>query len=185
GRRITGGDLGRGLGGSANVAGRCIVLFRLTRRRLFVGLVFLIGAAAAGSYVLFHHPDIQLLAVQDAWDTPGNETDEEQNDRARRCLEIAREHPGPVGGLAALFMAATRAPNTAAGKEANHQLAQQIETADFGNLAVAYGRRGIWPGALQNLAPAVLARVRQSPDHPQAARLLTAVCSMTRPNRYE
>jgi thiol-disulfide isomerase/thioredoxin/predicted esterase len=41
--------------------------------------------------------------------------------------------------------------------------------------------RGRWQ-AMQNLAPAFLARARRSPDHPNVARLLAAVCSMTRPN---
>ena len=34
---------------------------------------------------------------------------------------------------------------------------------------------------LRNLAPTVLARARATPDHPRAARLLAAVCTMTKP----
>jgi thiol-disulfide isomerase/thioredoxin len=163
------------------------MVFRVNRRRLFVGLLVLIGASAASGYLLFHRPpDIRdFWAVRGTWDAAEKDTDEEKNDRAQRCLEVAQKHPGTVGGLSALFLAATRAPKTAAGREANQQLARQIDTADLGNLAAAFDQGGAWPGQLQNLAPAVLARARQNPDHPKAARLLAAVCSMTRPNEDE
>ena len=99
---------------------------------------------------------------------------------------MAQRHPGTVGGLSALLLASTRAPKTVAGKEANQQLARQIETAEIGNLAAAFDRGvvGRWQ-AMQNLAPVFLARVRRSPDQPKSARLLAAICSMTRPNEDE
>jgi hypothetical protein len=149
--------------------------------RLVVGLLVLVAAvAAAGSFLFYRPPDIRAFwAVQGDWDAAG----ERESGHAERCLDVARKHPGTVGGLSALLLAATRAPDTAAGKEANQQLARQIETAEIGNLAAAFDRgvRGRWQ-AMQNLAPAFLARARRSPDHPNVARLLAAVCSMTRPN---
>ncbi|HEV2293643.1 MAG TPA: redoxin domain-containing protein [Tepidisphaeraceae bacterium] len=51
------------------------------------------------------------------------------------------------------------------------------------NLVAAFngGVVGVWR-PLHNVAPAFLARARQSPDHPKAARLLAAVCSATLPD---
>jgi thiol-disulfide isomerase/thioredoxin len=114
------------------------------------------------------------------------ETDDEKNDRATRCLYVAEKHPGTVGGLSALFLAAHCAPNTISGKKAHEQVTRQIESADIGVLCKAYngGVGGVW-GALNNLAPAFLARARQSPEHPQAPRMLAEVCTMTKPNEGE
>ncbi len=146
------------------------------------------GAIAAAGYFLFHRPpDIRdFWAVRGDWDGAGEETDDQKNVLATRCLEVAEKHPGTVGGLSALFLACTRAPKTAAGKEANQQLAQQIKTADMGCLAAAFDRGvvGKWR-SLENLAPAFLARARQSADHPKAARLLAAVCTATLPDEDE
>jgi dienelactone hydrolase/thiol-disulfide isomerase/thioredoxin len=161
------------------------MVFRLNRRRLFAVLLVLIGAIAAAGYFLFDRPpDIRdFWAVRGDWDAAGEETDDQKNVLATRCLEVAEKHPGTVGGLSALFLASTRAPKTAAGKEAHQQLAQQIKTADMGRLAASFDRGvvGKWH-SLENLAPAFLARARQSPDHPKAARLLAAVCAATLPN---
>jgi thiol-disulfide isomerase/thioredoxin len=145
----------------------------------------LIGAiAAAGYFLLQRPPDIRdFWAVRGAWDAAGEETDDLQNVHAARCLKVHEKHPGSVGGLSALFLAATRAPKTAAGNEAHRQLAQQIETADMGRLAAAFDRGvvGNWR-TLENLSPAFLARARHSPDHPKAARLLAAACTATLPH---
>ena len=135
-------------------------------------------------FVFRQPPDIrEFLVVQNDWNAAQQETDEEESDRATRCLELAQRHPGKVGGLSALLLASTRAPKTDAGKDANRQLAGQIETAEIANLAAALegGVVGNWR-PLQNLAPVFLARARQSPDHPKTARLLVAICNITQPS---
>jgi thiol-disulfide isomerase/thioredoxin/predicted esterase len=160
--------------------------FRLTRRRFFVGLLVLIGALAAVWFFRFHRPpDIRdFWAARHEWDTDRLAEDEAaKNERAARCLEVARKHPGTVGGLSALLLASSRAPHTVAGKEAGRQLVRQIETADLTSFAAAFDRGmvGRWQ-AISDLAPAFLARARRSPDHPKTGRLLAAVCAMTQPN---
>ena len=72
-------------------------------------------------------------------------------------------------------------PDTSAGRQAQQEFARQLETADIGMLAQAFEwSLGQW-GALEPFAPAILARARQSLDHPRAGRLLAAVCTITEP----
>ncbi len=101
----------------------------------------------------------------------------------QRCLEVEKRNRGKLGGLSALFLAATRGSKSEAGKEAHRLLGSYIETADIGDLATAfdYGILGDWR-SLEGHAPAFLARARQNPEHPKSPRLLTAVCSATRPD---
>src|SRR5579884_1899248 len=76
-------------------------------------------------------------------------------------------------------------PDMPAGKEAYRQLAQQIESADVGNLAAAFDLSRGQSQTIPRLAPTLLARVKQAPDHPRAARLLAEVCVMTNPRDEE
>lgn len=149
-----------------------------------IGLMVLLAIAAVLFFVNRQPTDIRdFWAVKDDWNLAQQKKTAQKNDCARRCLEVAQRHLGKVGGLSSLLLASTRAAETDEGKEANRLLAQQIESAEIGNLAAAFDFAEVrsWR-SLQNLAPIFLARARQSPDHPKTARLLAAVCVMTEPN---
>jgi thiol-disulfide isomerase/thioredoxin/dienelactone hydrolase len=160
---------------------------RFKRRLLWALLPLLLLIALTGAWYLWNRPppDIREYSdIQYEWHSNPdrwNATDEEKKQLANRCLDIASRYPGSVGGLAALIFAATTAPDTLAGKEAYQQLAQQLEAADIGNLAAAFDRSRGQLQTIQRLAPAILARVKQIPEHPRAARLLAAICSMRDP----
>lgn len=162
---------------------------RSKRRLLWILLPILLLFAFVGGWYLWNRPppDIREYSsfLWNEWDSnphPGNATEAERNQRANRCLDIARKYPGSVGGLAALIFATTTAPDTPAGKEAYQQLAQQIETADIGNLAAAFDLSRGQLQTIQGIAQAILARVKQVADHPRAGRLLAAICVMTKPD---
>jgi poly(3-hydroxybutyrate) depolymerase/peroxiredoxin len=78
-------------------------------------------------------------------------------------------------------MASTRASNTAAAKEAGALLVEQIATADVGTVAAAFDRTNDRPRSLHELAPALLRKARQHPDHAMSPRLLALVCVLTLP----
>jgi hypothetical protein len=127
-------------------------------------------------------PDIrEYAAVRAEWDSTKRPISQATKERlASRCLEIARRYPGSVGGLSA-FMAAAINPDTSAGREARQALTRQLETAEVSTLAQAFDWiLGRWE-ALEPLAPAILARARQSLEHPRTGRLLAAVCTITEP----
>ena len=102
---------------------------------------------------------------------------------AERCLELADQYPNTTGEVAALLLAAKRAPDTPAGKEALDRLVALAGTADIEHLSAPLD----WvPGTelrdrITPLAPALLARARRDADHPKAPRLLAAVCTITQP----
>src|SRR5579875_471721 len=163
---------------------------RFKRRLLWTLLPILLLLAFAGAWYLWNRPppDIREYSeIQYEWQTTqlGTITEAERDQRTNRCLDIARRYPGSVGGLAALITASATSPDTPAGKEAYRQLAQQIETANVGNLAAAFDLSRGQLQTLQQLAPAILARVKQDPDHPRAARLLAEICVMTNPRDEE
>jgi thiol-disulfide isomerase/thioredoxin len=99
---------------------------------------------------------------------------------AERCLRLSRSHPGSAQELAALCWAAGNALGTEAGGTARDVLENgRIVSADPAQLAWALGQIRDAPTA-GILAPAVLDRVKLSPDDPLAAQLLTWVCTTTR-----
>jgi predicted esterase/thiol-disulfide isomerase/thioredoxin len=127
-------------------------------------------------------PDIREYAtVRAEWDSTEPPISPASKERlASRFFEIARRYPGTVGGLSA-FMAAALNPDTSAGREAQQGFTRQLETADVGALAQAFEWSwGPWE-TLEPFAPAILARARQSLDHPRTGRLLAAVCAITEP----
>jgi poly(3-hydroxybutyrate) depolymerase/thiol-disulfide isomerase/thioredoxin len=127
-------------------------------------------------------PDMrEYLAVRAEWRSTPDPISRVTKERlANRCLEIGRNYPGTVGGLSA-FAEEALTPDTRAGREAQQAFARQLETADVDMLAQAFDwSLGQWE-ALEPFAPAILARARQSPDHPRTGRLLAAVCTITEP----
>jgi poly(3-hydroxybutyrate) depolymerase/thiol-disulfide isomerase/thioredoxin len=129
-------------------------------------------------------PDLrEFSAVRSEWDQAAIELSGAAKHRlAERSLEVGRKYPGTVGGLSALLLAATQAPDTSAGREAGQDFAGYPETADVALLAQAFdwGVVGRWK-EMERFAPAILARAKQSPDHPRTGRLLAAVCAATHP----
>ena len=127
-------------------------------------------------------PDVrEYSAVRAEWQSPASPVSQATKERlARRCFEIARRYPGTVGGLSALMAAVTN-PDTSAGREAQQEFAQELETADVGMLAQAFDwNTGGWQ-TLEPFAPAILARARRSLEQPRTGRLLAAVCTITEP----
>ena len=99
---------------------------------------------------------------------------------AGRCLALSRSFPGSPQELAGLCWAVGNALETEEGRTAKDMLAAgRIASADPGHLSWALGpiRDAPRSGAL---APLVLDRVKQGPEDPQAARLLTWVCTTTK-----
>ncbi len=98
---------------------------------------------------------------------------------AERCLKLAGQHPGTLAELSALWWCVCHAPDAEAGQKAYDKLAKGgVASADLGNLAQAFqhsyeATKSRSPG----LAPIVLTRVKQHPEHPKAASLLNWVCS--------
>lgn len=151
---------------------------------LCVGTLYLVNRPSADvrAYMQVRYGSGFDLSEQDRLDKDAAT----RQQRAERCLEVAARYPGTIGGISALLLASSRAPGTAAGKEATRQLSQQIRTADLDKLAGALDRNAVtqW-GKIRDLAPALLARARQLPNHARAGRLLAAVCAMTRPSEDE
>ena len=141
----------------------------------------LLAAVALWLIAFGQPPDVrEFSAVRVAWEQAGLPMSEAERERlGERCLEIGRKYPGTESGVSAQLLAATLARKTRAGAEAHQELARQIETADVGVLAQAFDWCLGQFDAISDLAPAILARVRKSPDHPRAGRLLAAVCAAT------
>ncbi len=148
------------------------------------GLIGLIGAIVVAFLMFRRPPDIrEFYAASQKWSAAGKLSEAETNRHAQRCLDVAQNYPGTEGGLSALLFVATNASNTAVGKQAHELLAAQLESAEMSLVAEAF-RRGVMGNwrPLRNLAPLCLARARQNPDHPKAARFLAAVSVMTQPD---
>ncbi len=156
-----------------------------SRTRLWAFAVAIVAFAGIAVWLIaFRQPAEvrEFSAVRVALEQSGSEMSEAEMERlAERCLEIGRKHPGTASGVSAQLTAATLARKTSAGAEAHQEFARQIETADVGALAQAFDWSLGQFGAISDLAPAILARARTSPDHPRAGRLLAAVCAATRP----
>jgi thiol-disulfide isomerase/thioredoxin len=121
-------------------------------------------------------------SVSREWNHLGPHSDLDTHNRlAKRCLDVNRQFPGTAGGLSALLLAASNAPQTPAGQDANRQFAQQIETADLGLLAWAFKYSSGRLRAVPQFAAPLLVRVRRTPDHLRCGQLLAECCAMTRP----
>lgn len=159
--------------------------FLIVRSRvLAVGLLILASGSASAFFIQRQRPpDIrEYQSIEVEWNGVRRGADEATTNRfATRCLELARKHPGSTGGLSALLMASTRAANTTAGKEAGVLLIEQVATSDADFLAEAFRLSNDRPRLVQELAPALLRKARQHPDHPKAPRLLAIVCMLTNP----
>jgi hypothetical protein len=152
-------------------------------RRGLVILLVTVAATCAGVRYFQPRPPADLReywSVRAEWQGLGSDAKESKSDRlAEHSLTIGRKYPGTEGGLSALLLASTNAPGTSGGKEAQLELARQIDTADMGQLAKAFDWTSGDIVAIQHLAPTLLARARKSPDHLRTSRVLSAVCLMT------
>jgi len=156
---------------------------RRKRRVVLAGMIIVLVVVAARSLWERRPPDIrEFAAVRAEWGMAGYPISQATKERlAGRCLEIGRKYPGTVAGLSAVLMAATVAPDTSAGQAAQQGFARQLETMDVGMLAEAFDWSGGQWETMERFAPAILARARQSTDHPRTGRLLAAVCTITEP----
>src|SRR5262245_60893065 len=174
-----------------------------TRRWLRIPLgVLLLLVAACGIFYLVSRPPADrraFWAIHHEWNAadeelrealrPGASEQEKSEARtaldarrqplAERCLRLADQYPDTTGEIAALLTAASRAPDTPAGKEALRRLGERASSASLDHFATPFDWQMGPRDRLKPLAPALLARARQDADHPKAARLLTAVCTIT------
>lgn len=160
-------------------------------------------AAAATIFACSQPPDVRdFSSIRDEWEVvaigfvtegrlePGKEspkrvpplTGEERAaaDRrlAKQCLQLADQQSDTQEGLAALYLAASRAPKLDAGKLAMRKLSERIRSIDLHDLDRAILKSRVRrTGVFEKIAPIVIERVEQAPDHPRAAALLTAICS--------
>lgn len=128
----------------------------------------------------------EYAAIREDWDqavlgpdrpTTGREKEAQWRRLSERCLTLAEEHPNTAVELAALVLAAGKDSASPQGTRACELLRTRIATADLGHLAMAIGGLGLGPSpTVPDIAAAILTRVRRSPDHPDAARLLAHVC---------
>jgi hypothetical protein len=96
------------------------------------------------------------------------------NSFAERCLKLAQASPDAAAELAALCWAARNAPTSEAGKKALAILKHgRIAQARMDELSDAL--KAAEP--IQELASAVLGRIKNGLGHPRAAELLTWVCT--------
>ena len=163
-------------------------MFSFWKRRkwrvVLAGIILVLISVRVADWIFWlrQPPDIrEYAAVRAEWQSTETPISQATKERlASRCLEIGRKYPGTVGGLSA-FTAAAVNPDTSAGREAHKAFTQQLETAEVGMLAQSFEwSLGQWQ-ALEPFAPAILARARQSLDHPRTGRLLAAVCTITEP----
>jgi thiol-disulfide isomerase/thioredoxin len=117
-----------------------------------------------------------LTALRDWRRKPLTEPEKQQRIPllASRCLAHADKYPNTTGELAALHLAACRAPDTEAGLQARDRLMLRVATADMAQLQQAI--RISRAGKTLAIVPAILDRVKKSPDHPQAPAMLAYVC---------
>jgi thiol-disulfide isomerase/thioredoxin/poly(3-hydroxybutyrate) depolymerase len=161
----------------------------LLKRRKLLAVAAIAAVAIVGvwSFLFYRPPDLrEYFAIRAQWQGASKGasvklSDSEREHFASRCLEVSRKYPGTLGGSSASLLASTLAADTVSGAECRRQFAQLAETADIDQLAQAFDWDFGGLQALREIAPALLCRVRQSPDHPRAARLVAAVCLMTSP----
>jgi thiol-disulfide isomerase/thioredoxin len=99
----------------------------------------------------------------------------------KRSLALANSQPDNWAGLAALKLVSCRSPETEEGKKAAEALAARATSAnlDVLEIALSYSANAS-ERPLRMMAPIILDRVKNAPDHPQAAKLLaTVVCGLS------
>jgi thiol-disulfide isomerase/thioredoxin len=101
---------------------------------------------------------------------------EQQQGFVDRCLEIAHSQPDSLQELVALKLVACRASKTPEGKQAAATLIERAATADLKVLAgsLPYPTY-VLDKPIEAVGPIILERVKENPDHPQAALLLASV----------
>lgn len=99
----------------------------------------------------------------------------------KRCLAVAEKYPGTVGELGALFLASVRGAGVDTDQKAQSQFVARVSTTDLSHLYRVFqisrlGGRDVQP-AVHVISPAIVSRVRERPDDPNAAALLAYLCS--------
>jgi poly(3-hydroxybutyrate) depolymerase/thiol-disulfide isomerase/thioredoxin len=167
-----------------------------------IGLVTLFVAMLAYYFANRPSPDVrEFVAIQVAstyatselWEARRNAKSRDRKDKASieyaakidelaaRCLQLSEKYPDTTGQLAALFWAACHASKTDLGRTAYEMLSARVRTADLGQLGRAITYAQVESAkAIRGIAPHLLDRVKQSPNHPQAAHLLAKVCVMSK-----
>ncbi len=144
-------------------------------------------------------PDIKrFLEIRDEWDRAA--AGQAREEFAKQCLELGKKCSDTMDELAALYLAACRAPTTESGKKAVELFIARIAKADLGQVAQAI--RYSYSSPLFNISEtppdqrtimyyyhvykdqgitlALLDRLRRSPNDPRTAKLLTLVCVMSK-----
>lgn len=162
-------------------------------QRAVTGLIWVALLGATASAMAQAPADVEAFtAIQSEW----NKATAEARKRggalnaatiqslAQRCVDVKREHPHTAGGLAAVYFAACMGPESEAGREANQLFAKDVTTADLSQfeqamiIAGVHASRSPDPAAVTPVAAAILDRVRQSSDHPRAARVTAKLCAL-------
>jgi len=175
---------------------RCLLLVSLGIVSLIVGIVAFYFLTLPSHDVRDFHA-IRFSATRansEFWEAKNAAESEGQNDEAtanynaqinklvEACLKLAENHPQSTGELAALWWASSACPASEGGQKALQLLSTRIDTADLAQLgmAITYAQvnsREI--DAIRGIAPRLLYRAKSSPSHPQAAQLLTQVCTLS------
>jgi len=100
-----------------------------------------------------------------------------------RCLTLARENPATQAELTALFLVVSKWPKTQDGEDARGKLLELAGAADMTHWGEMF-KTNSEPNdeSLRPLASALVRRVKENPDHPAAASMLTAACNMVAPD---
>jgi hypothetical protein len=108
-------------------------------RRILIGTVVIVAAlVTVAFFTLRQPPDVrEFFSLRSEWNAAGKTSNGDAGHFAQKCLNIAERHPGTLGGISALLLAATRAPETPAGREALQHVEQQAASADLDNLVRA------------------------------------------------
>lgn len=155
-----------------------------SKRHIFGILFVAVTLMVCGGYFLLRQPaDIrEYWSIKGDLAAAGQGADSESKNRlAIRCIDLAERYPGSVGGLSALLLASTHTPDVKVGGKVRQLLSEEFETANIKHITAAFDRSsGNWHG-IEDLAPLLLVRTQEDPDHPKAAQLLAEICAITRP----
>jgi thiol-disulfide isomerase/thioredoxin len=100
----------------------------------------------------------------------------------RRCLALASANPATNAELAAYYLVANLWPKTQDAEDSRKKLMALAVTGDMRHWGSMFHTTPVAHDAgLRPLASALVRRVKESPDHEAAARLLTAACNLTAP----
>jgi thiol-disulfide isomerase/thioredoxin len=177
------------------------MIARTSQHRLWLalGLVAAFGTleVSTGSYGAEPVDDRETIAqIRDDWFTvmlqAGNarrtakspteleqvsrEFEAQQQPFVERCLTLSRKHADDWIGIAALNLVACSSPKTEQGLKALESLVKQAASANLDNLAQGLSfAMNTSKRPIHRVGSLVLDRVKQAPDHPQAAKLLASV----------